>query len=270
LQSGYAGIENRRASSVKAVFSGQSTADGRKHVKRSGIQSGIKIQVSVLLFCCMPFLLSSQTIVQDSLWLNDDWYFSAEDPSFIDITNFLPSFFKDEAHLKRYLRDDRFYELRKSYDDTLAVDAIFDRAMLIADNDVQHALLIATFAVMDHRRLGLRIPLIGSVYLPLTFESDSVFRVRRTHLPKKLLEDNRRASDKDKLQHFFGSAYVAYMFNSNAIARWFGDLLETGEESFVLGGRIDERDKLANEKGREFGLRLLHDARTMPSDVLWK
>lgn len=207
---------------------------------------------------------------QDSLWLNDEWYYSTGDSSFIDFTNFIPSFFKDEAHLKRFLRDDRFYELRKLYDDTLAVDAIFDRAMLIADDDVKQALLIATFAMMDHRRLGLKIPLLGSVYFPLTFESDSLFRLRRTHLPKKVLNDKQRASDKDKLQHFFGSAYVAYVFNSNAIARWFGDLLETGEENFVLGGRNDERDKLANEKGREFGLRLLRDARILPSDVLWK
>lgn len=216
--------------------------------------------------------ISNLLIAQDhdSLWLNDDWYFSTGFPSIVDLTHFLPPFFKDEAHLKRYLRDDRFYELRKSYDDTLAVDAIFDHAMLIADEDVQHALLICTFAVMDHRRLGLRVPLFGSVYLPLTAEHDSLFRIRRTHLPKKLLSDKPRSSDKDKLQHFFGSAYVAYMFNSNTIAEWIGDLFEIGEDRFVLGGRTDERDQLANEKGREFGLRLLRDARTLPSDVLWR
>lgn len=221
----------------------------------------------VLFILYLPSFIFSQD--QDTLWLNEDWYYSTETSSLFDVTGFLPPFFKDEARLKRYLRDERFYELRKRYDDTLAVDAIFDRAMLIADDDVKHALLIATVAVMDHRRLGLRIPLLGSVYIPLTFESDSLFRIRRTHLPKKLLNDFRRSSDKDKLQHFFGSAYVAYVFNSDAVARWFGDLFETGEESFVLGGRIDPRDKLANEKGREFGLRLLRDARTLPSDVLW-
>ena len=53
------------------------------------------------------------------------------------------------------------------------------------------------------------------------------------------------------------------------MTQWISDLLETGEDSFVLGGRYDERDRLANEKGREFGLRLLEDAATLPSDVLW-
>ncbi|MBI2428615.1 MAG: hypothetical protein HYV29_07455 [Ignavibacteriales bacterium] len=224
--------------------------------------------LAIVVFASISHFLFAQE--QNTPWLNDDWYYSTDDSSFIDPTNFLPTIFKDEAHLKRYLRDDRFYALRKSHDDTLAVDAIFDRAMLIAEDDVKQALLISTLAVMDHRRLGLRIPLLGSIYLPLTAESDSLFRIRRTHLPKKVLDDKQRASDKDKLQHFFGSAYVAYVFNSDGIARWIGDLFEIGEDRFVLGGRTDERDKLANEKGREFGLRLLRDARTLPSDVLWQ
>ncbi|MEW5800423.1 MAG: hypothetical protein AB1728_15615 [Bacteroidota bacterium] len=227
----------------------------------------VNFQLSIFVIVWISHSLFAQE--QDSLWLNEDWYYSTETSSLFDVTDFLPPLIKDEAHLKRYIRDDRFYALRKLYDDTLAVDAIFDRAMLIADDDVEQALLIATFSVMDHRRLGLRIPLIGSIYLPLTAESDSFFRLRRTHLPKKLLNDKKRASDKDKLQHFFGSAYVAYLFNSSTIARWIGDLFETGEDRFVLGGRTDERDKLANEKGREFGLRLLRDTRTLPSDVLW-
>jgi len=238
-------------------------------VKRNRTLSIVHYPLSIFLFICFPLLLSSQTVNKDSLWLADDWYYSTEDSSVIDFTNYLPPFLKDEAFLKRYLRNDRFYELRKFHDDTLAVDAIFDRAMLIADGNVKHALLISTFAVMDHRKLGLKIPLIGPLYLPLTTENDSLFRLRRTHLPKKLLSDKQRASDKDKLQHFFGSAFVAYLTNSSTIARWIGDLLETGEESFVLGGRYDKRDRLANEKGREFGLRLLRDENVLPSDVLW-
>jgi hypothetical protein len=214
--------------------------------------------------------LSAQTEPSDTLWLNDDWYYSVETSSCIDLTQFLPPLFRDEALLKRYLRDERFYDLRKSYDDTLAVDAIYDRAMLIAEGSIGHALLISTLAVMDHRRLGFRFPLIGALYFPLTFESDSLFRRRRTHLPKKVLNDNPRASDKDKLQHFFGSAYITYATGSNLIAEWIGDLLETGEDRFVLGGRDDVRDRLANEKGRTFGSMLIRFPDLLPSDVLWE
>jgi hypothetical protein len=226
---------------------------------------------SFIIFALIIFSLPlpAQSEPSDSLWLNDDWYYTVESPSFIDLTKLLPAMFRDEALLKRYLRDERFYDLRKRYDDTLAVDAIYDRAMLIADGDIEHALLISTAAVMDHRRLGLQLPLLGAVWFPLTFESDSLFRLRRTHLPKKVLDDKPRGSDKDKLQHFFGSAYVAYTTNSETAARWVGDLMEKGEDSFVLGGRDDIRDRLANERGRRFGLRLLHDPALLPSDVLW-
>ncbi len=227
----------------------------------------VNFQCSILVFVLTSSFLAAQE--KDSVWLNNDWYYSTENSSLIDLTNFLPPFLKDEAHLKRYLRDERFYELRKLYDDTLAVNAIFDRAMLIADGNIKHALLISTFAVMDHRTLGLKLPLIGSLYLPLTFESVSLFRIRRTNLPKKVLNDSKRSSDKDKLQHFFGSAFLAYATNSNSITEWIGNLFEIGEDRFVLGGRDDVRDKLANEKGREFGLRLLKDENVLPGDVLW-
>jgi hypothetical protein len=229
-------------------------------------RSHIPVIVLLWLFSIPSFARSQE---KDSVWLNDDWYYSTEDSSFIDLTNFLPPLFNDEAHLKRYIRDGRFYDLRKFHDDTLAVDAIFDRAMLIADGDVRHALLISTFAVMDHRTLGFKVPLIGSIYVPLTTENDSLFRLRRTHLPKKILNDNPNASDKDKLQHFFGSAYIAYTTNSRNFAEWIGDLFELGENRFVMGGNNDPRDKMANAKGREFGLWLLKDENVLPSDVLW-
>lgn len=206
---------------------------------------------------------------EDSLWLNDEWYYSTVEPTLIDLTALFPSLISNEVRLKRYIRDDRFYALRKQYDDTLAVDAIFDQAMMMADGDVLEALLISTVAVMDHKRLGFNVPIIGSIFIPLTFEHDSLFRQRRTHLPKKILSDNNRASDKDKLQHFFGSAFITYATNSNTIGEWIGDLFEIGEDRFVLGGRNDKRDKLANRKGREFGLRLLKEYDLLPSDVLW-
>ncbi len=238
-------------------------------MKKKKQLSIVHYPLSIFLFVCCSFIGYAQTESNDTVWLNNDWYYSTEDSSFIDLTNFLPLLLKDEAHLKRYLRDNRFYELRKYYDDTLAVDAIFDRAMLIADGDVKHALLISTLAVMDHQKLGFKVPIIGSIYVPLTIENDSMFRLRRTHLPKKILNDNPKASDKDKLQHFFGSAYLAYYTNSNSFVEWIGDLFELGENRFVMGGNNDPRDKMANAKGRIFGLRLLKDENVLPSDVLW-
>ncbi len=202
--------------------------------------------------------------------LTPEWYYEPTDSSFIDSSELLPDLFRHQVRLKEYIRDPRFFALRKSHDDTLAVDAIFDRAMLLADGNVKEALWISLFSVMDHRSLGFTLPLIGSVYIPLTLESDLQFKQRRTHLPKRILNDKNRTTDKDKLQHFFGSAFLAYQTNSDVLVEWIGDLLESGEDAFVVGGNDDPRDKMANAKGREFGLRLLKDVTVMPSDVLWK
>jgi len=196
-----------------------------------------------------------------------------EDSSTLNFLYFLPAVFRDEGTLKRYIRDPRFQQLRKTCSDTLAVDAIFARAFEIADGTMSHALLVAALATFDHFRIGVKIPLVGPLYLPLTIvESQKEFAARYSHLPRNVLPDSegRRKRDRDKLQHFFGSAYLAYIFNSKAAANFFGDFVEWGEPMFIVGGDYDDRDKYANHLGQEFGLRLLDGEEVMPSDVLWR
>lgn len=219
-----------------------------------------------------PLLFAQSSDLPDTseIWLNDAWYYGLDDSSFFDTSDLLPSLFRNQLRLKEYIRDPRFFALRRSFDDTLAVDAIFDRAMLLSDGNVKEALWISLFSVMDHRQLGFRIPLLGTIRIPLTFESDSSFKLRRTNLPKRVLNDQNRTTDKDKLQHFFGSAFLAYETNSDSFVEWIGNLLEMGEDKFVVDGTDDPRDRLANAKGREFGLRLLKDETVLPSDILWK
>jgi hypothetical protein len=76
------------------------------------------------------------------------------------------------------------------------------------------------------------------------------------------------AGDRDKLQHFFGSAFLSYSFESSGSAERVGDAIELGEESFVVGGVSDERDGRANHHGQMFGLTLLRDEDVRPSDFL--
>lgn len=202
-----------------------------------------------------------------------DGNYSPEDSTGFSFQYFLPRVFRDEGTLKRYIRDPRFQKLRRACSDTLAVDAIFARAFEIADGTMSHALLIAALATFDHYRIGIKIPLIGPMYVPLTVvESQKEFAGRFAHLPRNVLPDSagRRKRDRDKLQHFFGSAYLAYIFNSKAAANFLGDFVEWGEPLFIVGGDYDERDKFANRLGQEFGLRLLDGEEVMPSDVLWR
>jgi hypothetical protein len=228
------------------------------------VNTRLCILVAFVLF--LPFHAAAQS---ESPWLTEEWYYDTEPVPLTDAVRFLPSVPQASTLLKRYLRDERFYQLRKSLDDTVAVDAIYDRALLLTDGDIGKALLVAMLGVMDHQRLGLKLPLFGTVYLPLTSESDSLFKLRRTHLPKRVMADGRRGTDKDKLQHFFGSAYLAYTVNSNIFAEFIGDLIEEWEQRFVMGGTTDTRDQAANAKGREFGSALQDDPELLPSTILW-
>ena len=213
-----------------------------------------------------------------SLHINSDepdtlcaWNYSDEDSSLIDFDDLLPPVMRDEIALKHYIRDPRFLLLRRQCNDTMAVDAIFGRALEIADGATSHALLIATLATFDHFRLGIRIPIIGTLSLPLTTESETHYKERYVHLPRHVLPDSigRRRADRDKMQHFFGSAFLTYVFGSSSVARAFGDFVEWGEPLFIVGGDFDERDKFANRLGQEFGMRLLDGEEVVPSDVLW-
>ena len=198
--------------------------------------------------------------------------YTPEDSSWIGFIDFLPPLFRDRNALERYLRDPRFQALRRNCGDTLAVDMIFARAFEIADGSMGHALLIATLATFDHFRLGVIFPIIGVISFPLTLESHKEFSERYAHLPRRILPDSlgRYRRDRDKLQHFFGSAYLTYVFNSKSVANSFGDFVEWGEPRFIVGGDYDERDKYANRLGQEFGMRLLDGEEVLPSDILWR
>ena len=240
----------------------------KKSIKKGWTPKKYATIILILLFEFYGYLNSQSK--ETSAWLNDDWYYAVQDSSLFDTAELLPRAFRDQVGLKRWLRDPRFYDLRKQHGDSLAIDALFDRAMLLADGDPGEALYLCLFSVMDHRIIRIRVPLIGSVPVPLTLESDSLFKRRYTNLPKQVLRDGVRTPDKDKLQHFFGSAWLTYISHSPRLVQWIGDLLELGEDRFVVGGTNDPRDKKANELGRMFGSLLLKETTALPSDVLGK
>ena len=183
----------------------------------------------------------------------------------------LPKVLQDEYVLKDYIRGDEFARFRKGYGDLAAVDAIFDRAMRLSWNNIYEALLISSFAVMEHPRFGVRLPLVGPLlWVPLTAEFEDDFRVRTGSLPSCLYPDTPPGGggDRDKLQHFFGSAFLAYTFESRTAADRVGEFIEWGEEKFIVDGALDERDFRANRQGQQFGLRLLDDPLALPGAFL--
>jgi hypothetical protein len=181
---------------------------------------------------------------------------------------FTPDLVKETRQIRVYIRDKRFGILRKRCGEMRAVDAIYLKTLKIADHNIARALFLSLMGTLEHRNVDLKVPIIGSLGVPLTFEEDSLFNSRFGNLPSRLYVDTPREGDRDKLQHFFGSAYLAYASGSRDLARSTGNMVEWGEAQFVVGGVDDVRDRGANKQGERFGHDLLTVKNLLPSDYL--
>ncbi|HXX64280.1 MAG TPA: hypothetical protein VEO56_10850 [Bacteroidota bacterium] len=191
-------------------------------------------------------------------------------PLFVSVLSplIVPKIFADCYQLREYVCSDELAVARKAYGDLYAVDLIFDRAMRLCWNNRGEALLVSAFAVMDHRRFGVRIPLLGAfIWIPLSSEFPEEFRRRIRALPGRLYPDTPPEGDRDKLQHFFGSAFLTVLAGSPDAADRFGLFIEWGEDRFIVGGVNDPRDVRANRQGQRFAERLMEDEDARPSDV---
>lgn len=180
----------------------------------------------------------------------------------------LPKVVQDDFRLREFIRSEEFSAIRSNHGDLHAVDALFVRAMQLSWNNAYEALFLSLLATMDHRRFGVKLPLLGPlVWVPLTAEFPDEFNGRIAALPRGLYTDSppSGAGDRDKLQHFFGSAFITYLFESRAAAERVGEFIEWGEEKVIVDGTLDERDVRANRHGQDFALRLLQDKRALPS-----
>lgn len=181
-----------------------------------------------------------------------------------------PQVIHDTNLIRRYIRDARYAELMKRCGDMRAIDAIYLRALRIADYNIMRGLLLSMMAVLEHQQIEFRMPVVKSLSIPLSFEEDSLFAQRVRNLPRHVYYDtpDSRMGDRDKLQHFFASAYIAYASETPELASGAGNAVEWGEAKFVVGGADDIRDKRANKQGELFGRDLIDVKNLLPSDYL--
>jgi hypothetical protein len=180
----------------------------------------------------------------------------------------IPKVFADGVLLKTFVSSEEFAGTRKQWGDRHAMDVLFRRAQNLCWGNTFCALLISFLAVVDHQRVGIRTPLPGLIlWLPLTGEFSDEYALRVKGLPGRVAADSPETGggDRDKLQHFFGSALLAYLSESGDQVDRFGEFVEWGEERFIVGGTLDERDLEADRRGRNFGLRLLESPDVRPS-----
>lgn len=185
------------------------------------------------------------------------------------LTYFPSLFIQHGMDLKEFITSKSFQTIRRRFGDPRAADAIYVRAMQMTENNTAVSLMISMIACFDHEMVGIKIP-VFSLYFPLTDESHDEFERRVRCLPAKLYDDTPQGpyGDRDKLQHFFGSAFITFIGESREAAMRVGEFVEKGEDAFIIGGVNDDRDLRADMQGQQFGLALLENNRRLPTDFL--
>ena len=154
--------------------------------------------------------------------------------------------------------------------DLRRVNEIYARALYFAEGNAAEALFVAAAATLPYRRFPARIPLIDAgIDVPVSTESEEMFSKRLRNLPGRLFADTPPSLDRDKLTHFFGSAYLQLKLNNPEIACGAGDLIEGFESLFKIEGFRDERDVRVNALGVRYA-RLLQRQIDVPPSLMFR
>jgi hypothetical protein len=144
-------------------------------------------------------------------------------------------------------------------------DEIYFESLALTHGDLSEALLAASFGSFEHEYIPLDF-FGAEVDLPLTSETHARFLLRVSHLPEHLYHIPE--GDRDKLQHFFASAWLKSLLGMDWLVRLAGEGVEAGEGAFVIGDSRDPRDVHANGDGLKFEMRTEQSPDTRPSKSL--
>lgn len=148
-------------------------------------------------------------------------------------------------------------------------DEIYRRAVYLAEGDAVLAMLGCAWATLPYHTFPARIPLLDiGITVPVSTERRDAFERRMANIPGMLFSDTPRALDRDKLPHFFGTAWLQLLTGRPGLAIFAGEALEWGETIFKLEGSRDARDIAVNRLGVRFALQLQAHRDVLPSDIL--
>jgi len=177
---------------------------------------------------------------------------------------------KGVNYISEFIASDYFKDLSKTNSDLALADTIYLRAVHYKNYDYSEALLGLTFACVPYRKVPVRLPLLNIVlYYPLTSAGRGTYLKKNMNLPRNLYFDTPTNSfgDKDKLAHFFGSAYISYSSKVFDFGNLIGYFVESFEDEFKVQSRIDTRDMMTNRLGNLFGKILKENKNILPSQV---
>ena len=177
---------------------------------------------------------------------------------------------KTVNHISEYIASERLLEIRKIYGDLTATDSIFQEALKFTNDNHSDALLALMFATVPYREVPIQLPIIKTIVLyPLTSADEEIFLNKNDNLPRYLFFDTPQNDygDKDKLAHFFGSAFLSYESSIFDLGKLIGYFVEVFEESFKVQSNVDLRDLDVNDYGRLFGNLLKENNKLLPSQI---
>ncbi len=179
---------------------------------------------------------------------------------------FLPKGIAEGVALRSYIRSTAWDEFRKSHSDRESFDEIFEDADELCNENRTAAILASSVATLEHKTIPIKLFFGLTLSIPLTLESQQDFDARVSKLPEYIYDI--KIPDRDKLQHFFFSAYFMRILKMNLLVTLLGNVVEIGEDLFIVGGRDDPRDRHANADGRRFGEECDNDTLLMPTKYL--
>ena len=179
---------------------------------------------------------------------------------------FTPKGYIEGYQLRDLIRSDIYIEETEGMTDREKLDYIYDEAYILSRGDFQATQLASAVATLEHRTIEIKLLFGASITVPLTFEPEESFTARVERLPSRIYSDS--TEDKDKMQHFFLSAYLKRTLGTNSLVRLLGSFVEAGEDAFIVGGMSDERDLHANEDGIRFATSDKRAPISKPSEYL--
>lgn len=177
---------------------------------------------------------------------------------------------KSVNYISSYIASEHFANLKNDIGDISATDSIFVAATNFTNGNISEALLALMLATVPYREVPIQIPLTNSIIsYPLTSAEEETFLKKNDNLPRYLFFDTPQNNygDKDKLAHFFGSAFLSYESNFFDLGKLIGYFVEAFEESFKVQSSVDLRDLDVNAYGRLFGDLLKENNSLLPSQI---
>ena len=173
-------------------------------------------------------------------------------------------------HISEYIASEQFINLAIEIGDLAATDSIYIQALQYTEFDYSESLLALMLTTVPYSEVPIQLPIIKSlVYYPLISADEEIFLKKNENLPRYLFLDTpqNEYGDKDKLSHFFGSAFLSYESRFFDLGKLIGYFVEAFEESFKVQSSVNLRDLDVNDYGRLFGTLLKKDKSILPSQI---